>query len=151
MSTDWKAELEKLKKEPIRNVKMLKKTDPKKIELRKLMKLLKTQLIPVVEVFSEKGRTKTQQPHIHEHNKGYTLVLPVTKEGVEPIILRLLFEFNLTENGYVLKAIKETEKDIPVPEKIIEAPVTEEKIQDEIRDFLKERQLIILKLKREKT
>lgn len=154
MSADWKAELRKLKQQPIEEKMKMQEKDQSpeespKSELRKLMKLVKSQLLPVVEVFREEGKTKTQQPHIHEHNKGYTLVLPVAKQGIATIILRLKFEFNLTEKGYVLKVIGETGKNIPGPERVIEAPITGEKIRNEIRDFLKERLSIILKVKKE--
>ena len=150
MSADWKAELHRLKRQPIKQGAIQNKINTEKTELKRLMKMLKTQLRPVVEVFREEGKTKTQQPHIHEHRNGYTLVLPLAPEDVEPIALRLQFEFSLTENGYILKAIGETEKNTPAPEKIIEAPITREKIRDEVRDFLKERQKIILKLKKRK-
>ena len=156
MSADWKAELEKLKQQPIE--KKSEDTEKRtrirsltKKELKKPMKLVKSQLTPVVEVFREEGKTETRQPHIHEHNDGYTLVLPVAEDGVAPIILRLQFEFNLTEKGYVLRVIRESEKTIPILERIIEAPITVEKIRYEIRDFLKERQSIILKVKKEQT
>jgi hypothetical protein len=150
MSADWKAELEKLNRQPIKKGAIQNKKSTEKTELKRLMKMLKTQLRPVVEVFKEQGKTKMQQPHIHEYSNGYTLVLPVAQEGIEPVILRLRFEYKLTENGYVLITIGEIEKNAPAPEKIVEAPLTEEKIRDEVRDFLKERQTIILKLKRRK-
>ena len=156
MTACWKAELERLKRLPTEETNRVQKkevsvADSHKDELKKLMALLKSQLVPVVEVFREKGKTKTQQPHIHEHNDGYTLVLPVAEKDIKPIILRLQFEFSLTENGYVLKTIGETEKNAPAPEKIIEAPFTEERMRDEIRDFLRRRRNIILKLKKRKT
>jgi hypothetical protein len=112
---------------------------------------LKTQLEPVIEVFTEEDETRTQQPHIHECNNGCILVLPVIEEGIEPIILRLEFEFKLTEEGILLKVIRETEKNVLAPEKTIEAPITVEKIRNEIRDFLRERQRIILEAQKEKT
>ncbi|MBN1244349.1 hypothetical protein JXA31_02000 [Candidatus Bathyarchaeota archaeon] len=151
MSAEWKAELEKLKQQPIEEtMKMQKKEvgteESYKSELRKLMKLLKAQLTPVVEVFIEEGKTKTQQPHIHEYKIGYTLVLPIAKPGLKPTILRLQFEFQLTEKGYVLKAKRETGKTTG-PERIIVAPITEEEIHNEIREVIKERQSMILKLK----
>lgn len=153
MSAEWKAELKKLKRQPIEEtVKLQKKEmatgDSRKSELGKLMKLLKSQLTPVVEVFREDARTKTQQPHIHEYKNGYTLVLPIAKHSLKPIILRLQFEFQPTEKGYVLKAKRETGK-TEGPERVIVAPITEEEIHNEIRDVLKERQNMILKLKKE--
>ena len=150
MSAQWKAELQRLKRQSVKKGAIQNNIGAKK-ELKSLMKMLKTQLRPVVEVYREQGKTKTQQAHIHEHSNGYTLVLPVTQEDIEPITLRLQFEFSLTENGYTLKAIGETEKNTPAPAKTIEAPITEEKIQDEIRDFLRKRQMIILKLKKGQT
>jgi hypothetical protein len=151
MSADWKAELQRLKIQPVKKGAIQNKINTEKTELKRLMKMLKTQLRPVVETFTEQGKTKMRQPHIHEHSNGYTLVLPVVKEGIEHITLRLQFEFSLAENGYILKAIGETEKNMPAPEKTIETPITEEKIRDEIRDFLRKRQIIILKLKKRKT
>ena len=153
MSAEWIEELEKLKRQPIEEImKMQKKEKGKgnshKSELRKLMKLLKSQLTPVVEVFREEGRTRTQQPHIHEYKNGYTLVFPIAKRGLKPTILRLQFEFQLTGKGYILKAKREIGK-TTVPERIIVAPITEEEIHDELREVIKERQSVILKLKKE--
>jgi len=151
MSAKWKAELEKLKRQPIEETMKMQKREggsgeSHKSELRKLMKLLKSQLEPVVEVFREEGRTKTTQPHIHEYKNGYTLVLPISNPGLKPTILRLQFEFQLTEKGYVLKAKRETGKTTG-PERIIVAPITDEEIHNEIRGVIKERQSMILKLK----
>jgi hypothetical protein len=151
VSTDWKAELEKFKTQPLEKVKTQKKTPSKKTELKELMRLLKTQLSPVIEVFTEEGETRTEQPHIHEYDNGCTLVLPVFEEGIKPIIFRLQFEFKLAEEGISLKVIRDTEENMLAPEKSIEAPITVEKIRNEIRDFLRERQMIILEAKREKT
>ena len=122
--------------------------DLHKRELSKLMKLVKFQLMPVVDVFREEGRTKTQQPHIYEYKNGYALVPPITKSGFAPIILRLQFEFNLTEKGYVLKAKREIGENIG-PERIILAPITDEKIRSEVRELLKERQSLVLNVKKE--
>jgi hypothetical protein len=153
MSAEWKTELEKLKQQPIEEaMKMQKKEEDSekshKSELRKLMKLLKAQLKPVVEVFREEATTKTKQPHIHEYENGCTLVLPIAKRGLSPLILRLQFEFLLTEKGYVLKAKREIGK-TEGPERIIVAPITEEEIRNEVREVIQERQRIILKLKKE--
>jgi hypothetical protein len=152
MSAEWKAELKKLKSQPIEEtIKMQKKEvgagDSCKSELKKLMKLLKSQLTPVVEVFREEGKGRTQQPHIHEYKNGYTLVMPLAHPGLKPIILRLQFEFQLTEKGYVLKAKREIGTTAG-PERIIVAPIAEEEIHNEIRAVIKERQRWILKLKK---
>jgi hypothetical protein len=152
MSAEWKEELEKLKRQPIEEImKMQKKVsgtgDSRKSELRKLMKLLKSQLTPVVEVFREEGKTNLQQPHLHEYKNGFTLVLPISKPGLKPAMLRLQLEFSLTEKGYVLKAKREAGKTAG-PERIIVAPITEEVIHNEIREVIKERQSMILKLKK---
>ncbi len=153
MSADWKAELRKLKQQPIEElIKMQEKEqrtgDLYKRELSKLMKLVKFQLMPVVEVFREEGKTKTQQPHIHEYKNGCALVLPIVKPGLAPIILRLQFEFQLTEKGYVLKVKREIGETIG-PERIIVAPITDEEIRSEVRELLKERQSMILTVKKE--
>lgn len=154
MSAEWTAELEKLKQRPIEEaVKMQKKeggsVESHKSELRKLIKLLKSQLEPVVEVFREEGKTNSQQPHLHEYKNGYTLVLPISKPSLKPVILRLQFEFQLTEKGYVLKAKREIGR-TEGPERIIVAPITGEEIRSEVREVIKERQSIILKLKQER-
>jgi hypothetical protein len=153
VSAEWKAELEKLKQQPIEEaVKTQKKegssVESHKSELRKLMKLLKAQLAPVVEVFRDETATRTKQQHIHEYENGCTLVLPIVKPGLAPLILRLQFEFLLTEKGYVLKAKREIGKS-EGPERIIVAPITEEEIHNEVRGVIQERQRIILKLQKE--
>jgi len=153
MSAEWKAELEKLKQQPIEEIAKMDKKErgidgSHESELRKLMKLLKAQLTPVVEVFREEARTKTQQPHIHEYKNGYALVLPIPKHGLAPLILRLQFEFLLNGKGYVLKAKREIGK-TEGAERVIVAPITEEEIHNEIRELIKERQCILLKLKKE--
>jgi hypothetical protein len=153
MSADWKAELRKLKQQPIeeklkRQEKDESPEESPKSELRKLMKLLKSQLLSVEEVFREEGRREIQQPHIHEYKNGYALVLPITKDGLAPINLRLQFEFHLTEKGYVLKAERYIGETVG-PERIIVAPITGEEIRSEVRGFLKERQSIILSAKKE--
>jgi hypothetical protein len=137
LSAEWTAELEKLKQRPIEEaVKMQKKeggsVESHKSELRKLIKLLKSQLEPVVEVFREEGKTNSQQPHLHEYTNGYTLVLPISKPSLKPVILRLQFEFQLTEKGYVLKAKREIGR-TEGPERIIVAPITGEEIRSEVR------------------
>jgi hypothetical protein len=151
VSAEWKAELERMKQQPIREAMKTQKKEEglkesHKSELRKLMKLLKAQLTPVVEVFIDEAATETKQPHIHEYENGSTLVLPIVKHGLEPLILRLQFEFLLTEKGYVLKTKREMGK-AEGPERIIVAPITEEEIHNEVREVIKERQRIILKLK----
>ena len=154
MSAKWKAELEKLKQHPIEEIKKGQKKErdaekSHKSQMKKLMKLLEAQLTPVVEVFREEARTKTQQPHIHEYKNGFTLVLPIPKHGLKPIILRLQFEFLLTGKGYVLKAKREIGK-TEGPERVIVAPITKEEIRNEIREIVKERQRIIVELKKER-
>ena len=154
MSAEWKAELEKLKHQPIEEIVKGQKKErdiekSHKTQLKKLMKLLEAQLDPVVEVFREEARTNSQQPHIHEYKNGFTLVLPIPKHGLKPIILRLQFEFLLTGKGYVLKAKREIGK-TECPERVIVAPITKEEIQNEIREFIKERQRIVLELKKER-
>ena len=74
-------------------------------------------------------------------------MLPIAKSGLAPIILRLQFEFNLTEKGYVLKAKREIGENIG-PERIILAPITDEKIRSEVRELLKERQSLVLNVKK---
>jgi hypothetical protein len=150
MSAKWKAELEELKQQPIEELEKMEEKEQRsgdlhKRELSKLMKLVKFQLMPVVDVFRDEGNT--QQPHIHEYKDGYTLVLPITKPGLAPIILRLQFEFQLAEKGYVLKVKREIGETIG-PERIILAPITDEEIRSEVRELLKERQSLVLNVKK---
>jgi hypothetical protein len=152
MSAKWKAELEKLKQHPIEELKKMQEKEQRtgdlhKRELSKLMKLVKFQLMPVVEVFREEATTKTKQPHIHEYENGCTLVLPIAKSGLAPLILRLQFEFQLAEKGYVLKVKREIGKTIG-PERIILAPITDEEIRSEVRELLKERQSLVLNVRK---
>jgi hypothetical protein len=151
MMGNWETELRKLKQQPIRETKMKKQgisDKSHKTEFRRLMKLVEAQLLPVVEVFREENLTKTMQPHIHEYKNGYTLVVPVAEPGIKPLSLKLEFELMPTETGHVMKVIRETPKEKPAPEIIVESPITEEKIRDEIRAFLCERQNVILKIKK---
>lgn len=155
MTDTWEVELRKLKRryneETLKNAKELRMGDSYKSEFRKLMKLLKALLSPVVEVFREEELTRTLQPHIHEYKNGYTLVSPVAKPGSSPIILKIEFELVFTQEGYILKINKETPEKMHSPEIIIESPITEERIQNEIRTFLNERQSIVLNIRKKKT
>ncbi len=156
MTDTWEVELRKLKRqyneETRKNAKeKLRMGDSYKSEFRKLMKLLKSLLSPVVEVFREEELTRTLQPHIHEYKNGYTLVTPVDKPGSSPIILKIEFELVFTQEGYILKINKETPEKTHSPETIIESPITEERIQNEIRAFLNERQSIVLNIRKKKT
>lgn len=155
MTGSWEAELRKIKRqyieETMKKHEGLRVADLRKSEFRNIMKRMKSMLLPVVEVFREEELTKTLQPHIHEYKTGYTLVVPVAEPGIKPIILKLEFELLLTEKGHILKVIRETPKKIPALERIIKSPITEEKIRNEIRSFLSERQSIILNIKNEQT
>ncbi len=152
MTGNWEAELRKIKRqyieETIKKHKGLRVIYSRKSEFRNIMKLIKSLLLPVVEVFRGEELAKTLQPHIHEYKTGYTLVVPVAEPEIKPIILKLEFELLPTEEGHILKVIRETPKKIPALERIIESPITEEKIRNEIRAFLSERQSIILNSKK---
>jgi hypothetical protein len=154
MTGNWKAELRNLKQQfNEETMKAQKKatssSDSNESELKKLRKLLESLLLPVVEVFNEEGLTKTLQPHIHQHKNGYTLVVPVAEPGVKPIILRLELELLHTKNGYAMKVIHDTPKSIPAAEKVMEHIMcSEERIREEIRAFLIERQNLILNIKK---
>jgi hypothetical protein len=112
------------------------------------MKLVRSQLTPVVEIFREEGKTETQQPHIHEYEKGFTLVLPVAENGVTRTTLRIQFEFQHYKKGYLLKVNRETEEGVAGSQKIVDMPITEEEIRVEIRKLLKERQDIIFNIRK---
>jgi hypothetical protein len=154
MMGNWEAELRKLKQQFNEEIMKTQKSatrgsESSEGELVKLKKLVESLLLQVVEVFNEEGLTKTLQPHIHQHKNGYTLVVPVAEPGVRPIILKLELELQHTKNGYALKVIHDTPKNIPPAEKEMEqAMCSEERIREEIRAFLIERQNIILDIKK---
>ena len=154
MLGNWEPELRKMKKQFNEEVMKTQKKEKSsstsnESEFKKLQKLLESLLLPVVKVFNEEGLTKMRQPHIHQHKNGYTLVVPVAEPGVRPIILRLEFELLHDNNGYALKIIHDTQKSIPPAEKIMEQVLcSEERIREEIRAFLIERQNIILDIKK---
>ena len=154
MMLNWGAELSKLKQqfneETMKTLKnATRSSESNENELDKLKKMIESLLLPVVEVFNEEGLTKTLQPHIHQHKNGYTLVLPVAELGVRTIILKLELELQHTKNGYALKVIHDTPKSIPPAEKVMEQVMcSEERIREEIRAFLIERQNIILDIKK---
>ena len=154
MKGNWEAELRKLKQQFIEETMKTQKkatsnSESSESEFRKLKKMVESLLLPVVEVFNEEGLTKTLQPHIHQHKNGYTLVVPVAEPGVKPIILRLELELLHTKNGYAMKVIHDTPKSIPAAEKVMEHIMcSEERIREEIRAFLIERQNLILNIKK---
>jgi hypothetical protein len=112
------------------------------------MKLVRSQLTPVAEIFREEGKTETQQPHIHEYENGFTLVLPVAENGVTCTTIRIQFEFQHYKKGYLLKVNRETEEGVAGSQKIVDMPITEEEIRVEIRKLLKERQDIIFNIRK---
>ena len=156
MNGNWESELRKMKQQF--NEEIMKTQEKEKSsstrnesELMKLQKLLESLLLPVVKVFNEEGLTKMRQPHIHQHKNGYTLVVPVAEPDVRPIICKLDFELLHNKDGYALKIIHDTPKSIPPDEKIMEQVLcSEERIREEIRAFLIERQNIILDIKKTK-
>ncbi len=149
MTGNWEDELKKLKQEFNKETTKTKRKAKSSSDSseRKLRKLLKSLLLPVVGVFNEEGLTKTLQPHLHQHKNGYTLVVPVTESSDKPIFPRLEMELLLVEKGCVLKVVKDTPKG-PATEKIIQQPITEEIIRQEIRTFLSDRQNLILNIKK---
>jgi hypothetical protein len=118
-------------------------------ELKNLMTLVRSQLTPVAEIFREEGKTETKQPHIHEYENGFTLVLPVVENGVTCTTLRIQFEFHYNKKGYLLKVNRETEEGAAGSEKTIDMPITEEEIRDEIRKLLKERQDTLFNIRKD--
>ena len=151
---NWEAELRKLKHQFHEEIIKTRKnatggSESSEGELEKLKKLVASLLLPVVKVFNEEGLTKTLQPHIHQHKNGYTLVLPVAELGVRTIILKLELELQHTKNGYALKVIHDTPKSITASEKVIKQVLcSEERIREEIRTFLIERQNLILDIQK---
>ena len=151
---NWKFELRKLKQQFNEEIEKTRKKETRSLEsneseIRRLKKLIESLLLPVVDVFNEEGLTKMLQPHIHQHKNGYTLVVPVAEPGVRPIILKLELELLHNRNGYVLKVVHNIPKTIPPAEKVMEQVMcSEERIREEIRAFLIERQNIILDIKK---
>jgi hypothetical protein len=154
LSADWESELRKLKQESTEEITETQKEDRELQksyvkELKKLMKLVRSQLIPVAEIFREEGKTETQQPHIHEYEYGFTLVLPVAENGVTYTTFQMQFEFHQNKKGFLLKVNRKTEEGAANYEKTITMPITKEKIRDEIRNLLKVRQDIIFTIRKE--
>jgi hypothetical protein len=151
LSQDWKSELERLKQQPINEISKMEKEEQKLREshatdLKRLMNVVQSQLTPVLEVFRENdGRAENQQPHLEKNSNGYMLGLPIIERGRAPVNLRLSFEFHLTKDGYVLKVKRDTEESIACPERTIEAPITKEKIQNEVKGLIVERNNILTK------
>ena len=151
---NWESELKKLKQQFNEEIMKTQKKETSsskstESEYKKMKKLAESLLSTVVKVFTEEGLTKTLQPHIHQHKKGYTLVVPVAETGVKPIILKLELEMLHTKHGYELKVIYDTQKTIPPAEKVMEQAIcSEERIREEIIAFLIERQNIILDIKK---
>lgn len=151
---NWESELRKLKQQFTEETMKTRKKEKSSLEsneseARWLKKLVESLLLPVVRVFTEEGLTKTLQAHIHKHRNGYTLVVPVAEPGVRPIILKLELDLLQTKNGYALKVLRDTPNSIPPAEKVMEQVLcSEERIREEIRGFLIERQNIILDIKK---
>ena len=151
---NWESELRKLKQQFAEETMKTQKKEKSSLEsdeseFRRLKKLVESLLLTVVKVFNEEGLTKTLQAHIHQHKNGYTLVVPVAELGVRPIILKLELELLQTKNGYALKVLRDTPKSVPPAEKVMEQVLcSEERIREEIRAFLIERQNIILDIKK---
>ena len=154
MMGNWESELRKLKQQFNEEIMKTQKKETSSLEsteseFKKMKKLVESLLLPVVKVFNEEGLTKTLQPHIHQHKNGYTLVVPVAEPGVRPIILKLELDILHTKDGYALKVIFDTPKNIPPAEKLMEQVMcSEERIREEIIAFLIERQNIILDVKK---
>lgn len=151
MPADWKAELEKMKKETEEEVAKAREEERKlrekyEDEKEKIIELILAQLKPVVETFKIESEIEGDQPEIRKHAMGVELYLPIVSGGTT-YGLSMTFGFTLTDNGYAVRTRKSgydhTKDRIYSFEGVVEAPVTAEGIQNEIREFIRERNFAI--------
>lgn len=151
MSADWKAELEKMKKEPEGEIAKKREAEEKLRkkyagDKKKLIDLIHSQLIPVVETFKDEDMDETDQPKIRKYQMGIALYLPIVSHGTH-LEFSITFGFNLTDNGYAVITRKtgyDHVQDRPfTSEGRVEAPVTVEGIQNEISAFIRDRNFVI--------
>jgi len=151
MPENWKAELEKMKKETEEEIE---KTQEKEKELRKkyeddkekILDLVHSQLKPVVETFKEEGMAEIDQPKIQRYQSGISLHLPIVQQGTH-IGLSMTFGLIFTDKGYALTTRKScydhTRDQVFSTEGYIDAPVTVEGIQNQIREFIRDRNFAV--------
>lgn len=142
MSEDWKKELESMKKETEEEVEKVREEESKlrekhEGEKEKLVELIYAQLKPVEETFKVKGADKNQ-PRLDKYPHGVTLYLPIDHANVS-----IYFGFTLTDKGYALTVRREvfdSQKERTFYfDHYIQAPVTVEGINKEIREFVRDR------------
>lgn len=158
MSADWKAELEETKKATEEDMEEVRKKEEelrKKYEgdQEKIIDLIYSQLKPVVETFREEGKEKTDQPRIDKRQSGIVLHLPIV-HGNTHIGLSISFGLIFTDKGYGVttrKRIYDHTKDrVFTSQGFVDAPVEIEGIQNQIREFIRDRAFAI-KMLEEKT
>lgn len=142
MSEDWRKELESMKKEADEEREKAHEEEEKLREKyagerEKLVKLIHAQLKPVEETFKVEDMNKNQ-PRLDKHPHGVTLYLPINHANVS-----IHFGFTLTDKGYTVTVRREVfdhEKQRTYYfDHYIQAPVTNEGIKKEIREFIRDR------------
>jgi len=158
MSTDWEAELKKMKKE---TEEPKEKAREKENELRKkyegdkekILDLVHSQLKPVVETFRKEGLDEGDQPKIGKYQTAISLDLPIVEQGTHRG-LSLTFSLTLSDNGYALVVKREGYDHVQdrnfYSEYQVPAPVTAEDIRGQIRQFIKERDFAIEMLEKKR-
>lgn len=106
MTNDWKKQLEHIKqetKDEIRKGSMMEKELRQKYEglKEKLLEMIQSQLVPVVETFRDKNQNKVDQPKIEKTSSSISLRFPI-KSGPTTLHLSIEFGFVLTDNGYAV-------------------------------------------------
>ena len=151
MMSDWKAELEKVKKATEEEIK---ETRKKEDELRKkyegqkekIIDLIYSQLKPVEETFREEGKDEIDQPKIKKYYDGISLSLPIVHEGTHRGF-GINFDLRFTDKGYAVRTRKSGYDHVQdrafTSEGFIDAPVEIGKIRGEIRSFLGDRAFAI--------
>ena len=151
MSEDWKKELESMKKETEEKIAKAREEEEKlrekyKGDKEKIIDLINSELVPIVEVFKKEDMAEMDQPKIQRHQLGISLYLPITGEGTH-IGLNMSFGFSFTEKGYAVttrRGIYDHTKDrVFTIEGHIPAPVTTEGVQNAIREFIRDRNFAI--------
>lgn len=151
MSTDWKKELENLKKTTHQQIEKKNEAEKKlrekfEGEKEKLLELIESQLTPVLETFMDENIPELDQPSIKKHQQAITLNLPIVSGGTH-IGLEITFGFRFTDEGYAVRvrrsAYDHVQERTFEHQNFIQPPITAEKIQNQIRAFLNDRNYAI--------
>jgi len=142
MSKEWKKILERIMhqtRDEMRRGSLIEKEIEQKYEGAKerLLDLIYSQLVPVIEIFTDKNQQEIYQPKIEKTSSSISLKFPI-KSSSTTVHLSLDFGFILTDNGYAV-TIKTEDYDFvqhrgfthygridpPVTVKIIQSTITE--------------------------